>query len=48
VPANLHGPIRQDAVILARGGANPAAKALEGYLKSSKAKEIIRSYGYEL
>ena len=48
VPANLHAPIRQDAVILARGSANPAAKALEGYLKSNKAKEIIRSYGYEL
>jgi len=48
VPANLHGPIRQDAVILARGGANPAAQALEGYLKSNKAKEIIRSYGYAL
>jgi molybdate transport system substrate-binding protein len=47
VPANLHGPIRQDAVILAKGGANPAAKALASYLKSNKAREIIRSYGYE-
>lgn len=48
VPASMHGPIRQDAVILARGGANPAAKALAGYLKSDKAKTIIRSFGYEL
>ena len=48
VPANLHGPIRQDAVILARGSANPAAQALASYLKSNKAKEIIRSYGYAL
>jgi molybdate transport system substrate-binding protein len=48
VPASLHGPIRQDAVILARGAANPAAKALEGYLKSPRAKDIIRSYGYDL
>jgi molybdate transport system substrate-binding protein len=48
VPANLHGPIRQDAVILAQGGANPAAQALASYLKSNKAKEIIRSYGYAL
>lgn len=48
VPANLHAPIRQDAVILARGGANPAARALEDYLKSDKAKDIIRSYGYAL
>ncbi|MBW8900866.1 MAG: molybdate ABC transporter substrate-binding protein [Massilia sp.] len=48
VPANLHGPIRQDAVILAKGSANPAAKALASYLKSDKARGIIRSYGYEL
>jgi molybdate transport system substrate-binding protein len=48
VPANLHAPIRQDAVILAKGGGNPAAKALESYLKSDKARGIIRSYGYEL
>lgn len=48
VPANLHAPIRQDAVILARGGANPAARALEDYLKSDKARDIIRSYGYAL
>jgi molybdate transport system substrate-binding protein len=48
VPASLHAPIRQDAVILAKGSANPAAKALENYLKSDKARGIIRSYGYEL
>ena len=48
VPENLHAPIRQDAVILAKGAANPAAKALEDYLKSDKAKDIIRSYGYAL
>ncbi|NIA56222.1 molybdate ABC transporter substrate-binding protein [Massilia sp. TW-1] len=48
VPDNLHAPIRQDAVILAKGATNPAAKALEDYLKSDKAKDIIRSYGYAL
>jgi molybdate transport system substrate-binding protein len=48
VPASMHSPIRQDAVILAKGGANPAARALAGYLKSDKAKTIIRSFGYEL
>jgi len=48
VPATLHAPIRQDAVILAKGSANPAAQALEGYLKSDKARGIIRSYGYAL
>ena len=48
VPASMHGPIRQDAVILSKGGANPAARALMDYLKSDKAKGIIRSFGYEL
>ena len=48
VPANLHAPIRQDAVILAKGSANPAAQALEAYLKSDKARGLIRSYGYAL
>lgn len=47
VPAALHQPIRQDAVVLARGSANPAARALERYLKSGRARAIMRSYGYE-
>ncbi len=48
VPANLHTPIRQDAVLLAKGQGNPAAVALLQYLKSDKAKALIRSFGYEL
>ena len=48
VPASLHAPIRQDALTLARGRHNPAAKALLAYLKGDKAKAIIRSFGYEL
>jgi len=48
VPSELHGPIQQDAVILARGAANPAAKALMGYLKSDKARAIIRAFGYQV
>lgn len=47
VPAALHRPIRQDAVLLSRAGANPAALALTRYLASSKARAIMRSYGYE-
>lgn len=47
VPAHLHAPIRQDAVILARGAANPAARALTAFLRSDKARAIIRFYGYE-
>jgi molybdate transport system substrate-binding protein len=48
VPAELHDPIRQDAVVLAKGKDNPAAKALMEYLKGPKAAAIIRSYGYQL
>ena len=48
VPANLYSPIRQDAVLLTKGGANPAARALLAYLKSDKAKDIIRGFGYAL
>lgn len=48
VPAKLYEPIRQDAVILARGRDKPAALALLNYLKGDKAKAIIRSFGYEL
>ncbi|MFB4390486.1 MULTISPECIES: molybdate ABC transporter substrate-binding protein [unclassified Pseudomonas] len=48
VPANLHDPIRQDAVILNKGKDNPAAKALVEYLKGPKAAAVIKSYGYAL
>ena len=48
VPANLHEPIHQDAVILAHGKDQPAAKALVEYLKGEKAAAIIKSYGYDL
>lgn len=48
VPGTLHSPIRQDAVLLATGKDNTAARALLVYLKSDKAKKIIRSYGYDI
>ena len=48
VPSNLYAPIRQDAAILAKGLHNPAAKALADYLKTDKARAVIKSYGYEL
>lgn len=48
VPANLHEPIKQDAVILNKGKDNAAAKALLDYLKGPKAAAIIKSYGYQL
>ena len=48
VPANLHEPIRQDVILLAKGQENPAAIALLRYLDSRAARDIIRRYGYEL
>ncbi|RQO37175.1 molybdate ABC transporter substrate-binding protein [Herminiimonas sp. KBW02] len=48
VPANLHNPIRQDAVILNKGKGNKAAAEFVKYLKSEPVKAIIRSYGYDL
>lgn len=48
VPGNLYDPIRQDAVILAKGKDKPAALALMNYLKGEKALTVIKSFGYEL
>ncbi len=48
VPPGLYEPIRQDAVLLARGRDKPAAAALAAYLKGDKAKTVIRAFGYEL
>ena len=48
VPAAMHDPIRQDAVILAKGKDNAAAQALVDYLKGAKAAAVIKSFGYEL
>ncbi|MES2927896.1 MAG: molybdate ABC transporter substrate-binding protein [Pseudomonadota bacterium] len=46
VPASLHEPIRQDAVLLMPGKDSAAASALLTYLRGSKARTIIQSYGY--
>ncbi|MDP3654403.1 MAG: molybdate ABC transporter substrate-binding protein [Rhodoferax sp.] len=48
VPAAMHAPLRQDAVVLANGKNNPAALALVAYLKGEKARATIRAFGYEL
>jgi len=48
VPASLHAPIRQDAVVLTRGKDNPAAAALVKFLKTDQARAVIKSYGYAL
>ncbi|MDB5890740.1 MAG: molybdenum transporter, periplasmic molybdate-binding protein [Polaromonas sp.] len=46
VPQNFYTPLRQDAVLLMRGAANPAAQALLDLLQSSEARALIRTYGY--
>jgi molybdate transport system substrate-binding protein len=48
VPATLHAPIDQQAVLLFTGQKNPAAFAFLKFLRSPKAVEIIKRYGYEV
>lgn len=48
VPADFYSPIKQDAVILANGKGKAAAEALIKYLKSDKARAVIKSFGYEI
>lgn len=47
VPASLHAPMRQDAVLLKAGAGRPAAAALLQWLRGEPAQAVIRSYGYE-
>ena len=47
VPAHLHSPLQQDAVLLKRGKSNPAALQLLTFMKSDQARAIMNSYGYE-
>ena len=48
VPADLHAPIRQDAVLLTPGADSAAARALLKYLQGDAARAVIRSFGYDL
>ena len=48
VPARLHTPLRQDAILLKPGQDQAAAAALMSYLRGEKARTIIRSFGYDL
>ena len=47
VPERLHDPIDQQAVLLRRGAANPAAVGFVEFLQGSQAKAVIRRYGYQ-
>ncbi len=46
VPAPLHAPIRQDAVLLTHGQANAGARAFLEALKSPQTRRLIESLGY--
>jgi molybdate transport system substrate-binding protein len=48
VPAVLHDPIEQQAVLLSRAADDPRAKAFLAYLRSSEARRLIAAYGYAL
>lgn len=48
IPAHLHAPILQDAILLRRGAENPAARDFIAYLQSDPARTILRMHGYEV
>lgn len=48
VPATLHSPIDQDAVLLERGRDQPAARAFLEFLRSAPARALIVDFGYEV
>ncbi|MDE2275208.1 MAG: molybdate ABC transporter substrate-binding protein [Burkholderiales bacterium] len=46
VPQSLYRPIRQDAVLLTAGAADPGARALLAWLRSADARRVLVAYGY--
>lgn len=48
VPAELHQPIRQDALLLRRGADNPAARAAFAFLRGAEARRRIAAFGYDV
>jgi molybdate transport system substrate-binding protein len=46
VPAHLHSPIRQDAIVLSKGRESAAAAAFMRFLRGEQARAVIRSFGY--
>ncbi len=48
LPAHTYQPIHQDAVLLTRSQNNPAAVAFLKFLKSEKAKHLIKLFGYTI
>lgn len=48
VPQNLHGPIRQDAVLLTRAESNSAARDFLAHLRSEAAAEVLHAFGFDI
>jgi molybdate transport system substrate-binding protein len=48
VPAEMHNPIRQGAVLLTGAKDRTTAKAFLVFLKSEKARAAMRGFGYEM
>jgi molybdate transport system substrate-binding protein len=46
IPAEMHGPLRQRAVLLKTAG--PAARAFFAFLQTSPAQAILKKYGFTL
>jgi len=46
VPEQMHAPLRQDAVLLAHGRDNAAARAFLKFLRSEAARKTMTQYGY--
>jgi len=48
VPANMHEPIKQKMLVLAKSSNKPASKAFWNYIQSDDAKTIIKNNGYDI
>jgi len=48
VPAEMHKPIRQSAVLLSGAKDQAASRVFLAFLKSEKAAAVMRGFGYEL
>ncbi|HVS24675.1 MAG TPA: molybdate ABC transporter substrate-binding protein, partial [Gammaproteobacteria bacterium] len=46
IPAELHAPIRQDAVLLERARGNAAAREFLVFLRGADARRVIQRFGY--
>jgi molybdate transport system substrate-binding protein len=48
VPPDLHHPIAQQAVLLAPGARNPAARAFLAFLAGPRGRALVGAAGYDL